>query len=87
VHESGAKVDASQFQSGKTTMAEVVNKLGPPRAQSTSTGPDGSQQTTLGYAWVRGSAGGAESQATSFVFDQNGVLTRTFVQSGNSGAR
>ena len=91
---SGTKVtpeQTAQFERGKTTLAEVVARLGPPN----STTMLGNGQTIIVYVYVSSSAnaasfvpvvgllaGGATgtSNTATFTFDNRGVL----VSSGSS---
>jgi outer membrane protein assembly factor BamE (lipoprotein component of BamABCDE complex) len=94
---SGTKVtpeQVAQFEQGKTTLAEVVTKLGPPNSTTTL----GNGQTILVYVHISSSAnaatfvpvvgllaGGATgtSNSATFTFDNKGIL----MSSGSSESK
>lgn len=96
---SGVKVEKSNlagFQKGKTTYAEVVEKLGTPT--QTYVNDDGSQTAVYSYfsaqprpesyiPYVGAFVAGADVESTSVVlmFDRRQVLTRYTTSAGSQG--
>ena len=95
---SGTKVtpeQVAQFEQGKTTLAEVVAKLGPPNSTTTL----GNGQTILVYVHISSSAnaatyvpvvgllaGGATgtSNTATFTFDSRGILVSSSSSQSNT---